>query len=76
MILKVTDPEEPIIRLQDLPVSVRGFCYHDDDGRAYIILNARLTREMNASSYLHELRHISRGDMYNPDYLEYKGRRN
>lgn len=59
------------VRLEDLPPAVRGFCYHDDDGEQYIILNARHTREMNLSTYEHELEHINRGDLDNMDYCEY-----
>ena len=62
---------ECTVRLRDLPTSVGGLCYHDDDGRPFVILNARLTREKNLDSYRHELRHIERGDMDDPDYLEY-----
>jgi len=63
--------ERPAV-LVDLPTSIRGFCYHDDDGEDYIVLNARLTREANQATYVHERNHILRGDMYNKDYLEYK----
>ena len=63
--------DEYRIRLMNLPVWVNGFCYHDDDGNCYVILNARLTRELNGRSYLHELRHIFRGEMDDPGYNEY-----
>ena len=62
-----------IIRLADLPTSVRGFVYHDDDGEMYIVLNSRLSHEQNLSTYVHELKHISRGDLDNPNYHEYGG---
>lgn len=58
--------------LVDLPTSVRGFCYHDDDGECYIVLNARLTREANQKTYDHEQLHIDRGDLFNENYVEYK----
>ncbi len=58
-------------RLQNMPTSIRGFCFHDEDGRCTIILNARLTWESNRSSWLHELKHIHRNDLDNPDYREY-----
>ena len=57
--------------LVDLPTSVRGFCYHDDDGEAFVVLNARLTREQNMKTYDHEQKHIERGELYEPTYLEY-----
>lgn len=62
--------ERPAV-LVDLPTSVRGFCYHDDDGEEYIVLNSRLTHEANLKTYEHERRHIERGDMDNLDYYEY-----
>lgn len=62
-----------IIRLADLPTSVRGFVYHDDDGEVYIVLNSRLSHEQNLSTYVHELKHIRRGDLDNPNYHEYGG---
>ena len=64
--------EERAAVLVDLPTSVRGFCYHDEEGEEYIILNARLTREANRKTYDHERRHILRGDMFNYQYCEYK----
>ena len=56
---------------QNLPVSVRGFCYHDDDGQIVVVLNARLTREANRASIRHEIDHVLRGDLDNPDFIEY-----
>ena len=53
--------------LVDLPTTVRGFCYHDDNGEEYVVVNARLTREQNRKTY----DHIRRGDMYEPTYDEY-----
>lgn len=58
-------------RLENLPTFVRGLCYHDDDGNCYIILNARHTHATNKHSYLHEIQHIHRGDMYDMNYREY-----
>ena len=60
-------------RLVDLPTSVRGFCYHDDDGEEYVILNSRLTWEQNVETFKHEKIHISNGDMYNQQLCEYGG---
>lgn len=64
---------EVTIRLENLPPRIRGFVYHDDDGREFILLNARLTREINTQSADHEIAHILRGEMYDPDYHEYEG---
>ena len=65
--------DERTAKLVDLPTSVRGFCYHDDDGEEFVILNSRLTREQNMTTYNHERKHLLRGDMYEPNYNEYGG---
>lgn len=62
---------EYTVLLKDLPPSVRGFVFHTDDGDPVMILNSRLTREANRGSYDHELLHIQRGDMDNPNFIEY-----
>lgn len=59
--------------LMDLPTSVRGLVFHDDDGDPVIVLNARLTREANRKTYKHERDHIERGEMYDENYHEYGG---
>ena len=59
--------------LKDLPVSIKGFCYHDDDGAPVVVLNARLSAERRMEAYLHELKHIENGDMYETTYNEYGG---
>ena len=65
--------DERPAQLVDLPTSVRGFCFHDDDGEEFVILNSRLTREQNMTTYKHERKHLVRGDMYEPTYNEYGG---
>lgn len=63
--------DEVRVLVEDLPYSVRGVCYHDDDGNDYIILNSRMPREIQRRTYAHEMRHILHGDMYNPHFCEY-----
>ena len=63
--------DEYMAMLVDLPTSVRGLCYHDDNGEEFIVLNARLTREQNLKTYDHEQKHIERGELYEPTYNEY-----
>ena len=58
-------------RLVDLPTSVRGFCFHDDDGEEFIVLNSRLTWEQNRITYDHEQEHLSKEEVYDKDYHEY-----
>lgn len=64
--------ERPAV-LVDLPTSIRGFCFHDDDGETFVVLNSRLTREANQRTYFHEQNHIFCGDLDNQDYNEYGG---
>ena len=61
-----------VILTDELPVSVAGCCYHDEDGANYILLNAKHSREKLRKTVLHEMKHIIRGDMYNADYHEYE----
>ena len=58
--------------LQNMPVSIHGFCFHDDDGQPVVVLNARLSAEKRMKAYRHELEHIERGEMYDQTYIEYK----
>ena len=61
-----------IVRPSDeLPPSVGGTCYHDEDGTEVILINARRCPDKQRASFAHELRHIQRGDGWNPAYLEY-----
>ena len=69
---KVMLMEEEKAILVDLPTSVRGFVYLDDNGDPRIVVNARLTREQNRRTWDHEKKHIARGDMNEPNYIEYK----
>ena len=59
-------------RLEDMPTTIRGLCYHDNDGEEFVILNSRLTREANRQTWLHERKHIERGELYDPTFNEYK----
>ena len=72
IIRKVTLMEEEKVILADLPTSVRGFVFLDDNGDPRIVVNARLTREQNRRTWDHEKKHIARGDMNEPNYIEYK----
>lgn len=64
-----------LVRLVDLPCSVRGCVVKDFDNEEYytIMLNSRLSHEANLSSYRHELEHIDCGDFTSglpTDYIE------
>lgn len=59
--------------LMDLPTSIRGFCFLDDDGEPRIVLNSRLTHEQNMKTWLHERGHIIREELTDLNYHEYGG---
>lgn len=44
--------------LFDLPPDVKGFVKETDDGSQIVILNSRLTREANITTYAHEVSHV------------------
>ena len=64
--------EENKVILQDLPTTVRGFVYTNEDGDPQIVVNSRLTREQNRLTFDHELKHIERGELGEPTYHEYE----
>lgn len=53
------------VRLEDLPASVRGMVVYDDEGWPNVYLNAKLSREEQRKTLIHELRHIVNDDAYN-----------
>lgn len=60
----------PVI-LKDLPPKIRGFTCLGSDYNPIIVINSRLTVEQQRDTYLHELMHIIRDDLYNESYDEY-----
>ena len=60
-------------QLVNLPTTVRGFVFHDENGDPHIILNARLTREQNLQTYDHEQKHIIMCELDDIGYNEYGG---
>ena len=60
------------VTLANLPTSIRGFVFMESDGVPRIVLNANLTREQNRKTYDHECDHIDRGELNDPNYIEYK----
>ena len=65
-------PMEERVILLDLPTSVRGFVFLDENGDPAIVLNARLTREQNRRTYDHERGHIDRDELHDKSYHEYE----
>ena len=49
--------------LIDMPCDCRGCVVENSDGEHCIVLNSRMSHEMNIKSYIHELRHIKNGDL-------------
>lgn len=63
-----------LVKLDDLPPRIKGFCYHDYDGNEFITINSRLSADQQRAVYDHEMRHIRNHDMENMDYHEYERR--
>lgn len=59
------------VLVMDLPTTVKGFVFMDSTNTPVIVLNARMTQEIQQRTFFHELLHIQRGDMDNFDYREY-----
>lgn len=53
-----------IIRLIDLPETVRGFTVKDENDDYNIYINARLSEDGRAAAFRHEVDHIRRGHFY------------
>lgn len=65
---------EDRVILENMPTSIKGYVFKDDDGAPVIVLNSRLSREQNRRTYEHERQHIERGEMDEPTYNEYGGK--
>lgn len=62
--------DENEVILQDLPTSVRGFCFLGEDGEPVIVVNSRLTREQNRRTFRHERKHIRKNQLTDQNYKE------
>lgn len=60
-----------IFQERDLPTKIKGFSYHDDEGRFIVVVNTKLGILQNKKTAAHELRHIMRDDNYDYSYIEY-----
>lgn len=56
---------------RELPTKIKGFSYHDDEGRFIVVVNTKLGILQNKKTAAHELRHIMRGENNNESYIEY-----
>ncbi len=50
------------VHLVDLPHGIRGYTKKNKDGSYTIMINARLSSEMQVTTYDHEIKHIENGD--------------
>ena len=57
--------DDYIVRLVDLPGTIYGCTRLSPDGFANIYINAKLSPEAQRKAFLHEMRHLERGDFYN-----------
>lgn len=56
--------DEYLIRLIDLPTSVKALVVYDEDGFANIYVNAHLSVEEQRRAIRHELAHVRNGDAF------------
>jgi hypothetical protein len=56
--------DDCIVRLLDLPCSVKAVTALDEDGCANIYINSKLSREEQQKAARHELAHVSRDDFH------------
>lgn len=67
--------EDYRIEYIDLPVRVKGLVALDDDGFPTILINARLSHDVQLATINHELEHIEHDDMYSDDDIRAVERR-
>ena len=58
-----------VVLLMDLPPTIHSFI-KETDGFYTIVINSRLSREMQEKCYLHELEHLDNGDFEGGDVDE------
>ena len=61
--------DDIVIRLMDLPHSVKGFTSPSPDGTYNVYINARHTCETQLAVCEHEIKHIRRGDFESDEYV-------
>jgi len=67
----MTDASNVPVVLARLARNVHGFCTIGSDYEPIIVLNVQLSPEQMRRTYLHELRHLQKGDLWNESYDEY-----
>ena len=64
-----------IVRMIDLPYTIKGLTVLDEEGDYNIYLNARLSPDIQAEAFRHEVEHIKNGDFYTDESVADKERR-
>lgn len=59
-----------IIRVLDLPMTIRGATVKDENGDYNVYINARLSEDGRAAAFRHEIEHIRQGHFYSEDPVE------
>jgi len=59
-----------IIRVLDLPMTIRGATVKDANGDYNVYINARLSEDGRAAAFRHEIEHIKQGHFYSEDPVE------
>lgn len=57
---------------RELPTKIKGFSYHDNEGRFIVVVNSKLGIIQNRKTAEHELQHIMSGENENKTYIEYE----
>lgn len=63
--------EDVPVVLQDMPTRIKGLVCLGPDYTPCIVINSRLSVEQQHATYLHEMSHITTGQLYDDDYQEY-----
>lgn len=56
---------------ENLPTTIHGFTTLGVDYEPIIIINARLPVELQRKAYQHELHHITSGEIWDEEFVEY-----
>jgi len=59
-----------IIRVLDLPMTIRGATVKDENGDYNVYINARLSEDGRAAAFRHEIEHIRQGHFYSEEPVE------
>lgn len=49
-------------RLCDMPTGIKGFVRHNNDDSYTIVINSRLSYDIQRECYKHEMAHLQQGD--------------